>query len=262
MAGLSESSTFSLCVFCGSREGDNPQYARAAAQVGQWLGKYGHTLVYGGGSTGLMGVVSEATLQAGGLVTGIIPKSLVQREVARDNCTVQIVTQTMRERKARMLQEADAILTLPGGIGTFEELFEFWTLAQLGYHNKPMAVLNAGGYYDELIVFLQQTMEHDFTHASALDLITVGHSASSLCEDLYRQHHERLGTAPQVEQTGVWAEGDRFDSSQPMPETATPSQSAGDAAGCPFSGGQDNSAVKPEVGADPAPPPQCPMHKS
>lgn len=262
-AGM-EKKGFSLCVFCGSRAGDDPQYLQAAESMGRWIGGYGHNLVYGGGSTGMMGALSAATLESGGTVTGIIPAALMEHEVARKDCTELLVTADMHQRKALMLQKADAIITLPGGIGTFEELFEFWTLAQLGYHNKPMALANVGGYFDDFIVLLEQVQERGFVSSQALNLMLVGYSVISLGEDLYREHHERLGTGLRPVETGVWAEGDRFDHTAPA-DTGEPKV-------CPFSGkpaaaagasGQAaGAAVTPASSAEPVPPPQCPAHKS
>ena len=124
---------FSVCVYCGSRPGTQPAFAYAAGEVGRWIGDHGGQLVYGGGKNGLMGIVAQATLDAGGTVIGVIPKSMVEREWANTDCTELIVVDTMHQRKAIMAERADAFLALPGGIGTFEELFEIWTLKQLGY---------------------------------------------------------------------------------------------------------------------------------
>lgn len=243
---------FSLCVFCGSRSGDDAQYIEAAKRLGEWIGGYGYNLVYGGGCTGMMGALSEATLAAGGTVTGIIPESLVGREVARTNCTELIVTKTMHERKALMLERCNAIITLPGGIGTFEELFEFWTLSQLGYHNKPMALASVGGYFDDFVELLQTVQERDFVSGRTLDLMMVGYSAVRLAEDLYRAHQTEQENPLRPEETGVWAEGDRFDYSQPVADEEPKV--------CPFSGKEINAT--PAVSAEPVPPPQCPAHKN
>ena len=146
-----KSPAFSLCVYCGSSPGTQPVYAEIAAQTGRWIGEHGGQLVYGGGRSGLMGIVAESTLAAGGRVIGIIPQALVDREVAHLNCTELHVVDTMHERKRMMMDRADAFVALPGGIGTFEELFEVWTWRQLGYHDKPVGLLNAHGYYLSLI---------------------------------------------------------------------------------------------------------------
>ena len=121
-----KSPAFSLCVYCGSRPGANPAYAQVARSVGEWIGRHGGQLVYGGGHNGLMGLLADATLAAGGRVVGIIPKALVEREWAHKGCSELHVVDTMHERKRMMAERADAFLALPGGIGTFEEFFEVW----------------------------------------------------------------------------------------------------------------------------------------
>ena len=141
---------FSVCVYCGSRPGDNPAYTQVAQAVGQWIGAHHGQLVYGGGRSGLMGTVAEATRLAGGRVVGVIPQALVDKELANRQCDELHIVQTMHERKAMMAERSDAFLALPGGIGTFEELFEVWTWRQLGYHDKPLGLLNVTGYYDGL----------------------------------------------------------------------------------------------------------------
>jgi uncharacterized protein (TIGR00730 family) len=145
--------------------------ARAA---GHWIGSRGGQLVYGGGNNGLMGVVASATLEAGGRVVGIIPQTLVDLECAKTDCTELHVVHTMHERKQMMAERADAFLALPGGIGTFEELFEVWTWRQLGYHDKPVGIANTGGYYSGLLSFLNSSVTAGFMHPSQLGLITVG----------------------------------------------------------------------------------------
>ena len=127
---------FSLCVYCGSRMGDDPAYEASARQVGTLIGLRGWRLVYGGGRAGLMGVVADATLAAGGTAVGIIPHALMSRELGHGALTELHVVDTMHERKRMMAERADALVALPGGIGTFEELFEVWTWRQLGYHDQ------------------------------------------------------------------------------------------------------------------------------
>jgi uncharacterized protein (TIGR00730 family) len=153
---------FSVCVFCGSRPGASPIHLEHARATGQWIGSHGGQLVYGGGRTGLMGAVADATLRAGGSVIGIIPQALVTMEVAHEGCTELHVVQTMHERKRMMAERADVFLALAGGIGTFEELFEVWTWRQLGYHDKPIGMLNTAGYYDGLLAFLRSSVEQQF----------------------------------------------------------------------------------------------------
>lgn len=175
---------FSLCVYCGSRPGADPHFTAVAQAVGQWIGSHGGQLVYGGGCNGLMGTVAQATLAAGGRVTGVIPTALVEKEWANHSCTTLHVVDTMHERKRLMAEHADAFLALPGGIGTFEELFEVWTWRQLGYHDKPIGLLNVGGYYDGLLQFLRSTVDQQFMGEWQMDLIRVDHDARRLLPEL------------------------------------------------------------------------------
>ncbi len=149
---------FSICVYCGSRSGENPLFAEIARAVGDWIGTHGGQLVYGGGRSGLMGIVADATQAAGGRVVGVIPQTLVDKEHARTACDELHIVQTMHERKAMMAERSDAFLALPGGIGTFEELFEVWTWRQLGYHDKPIGLINVANYYDALLKFLRSSV--------------------------------------------------------------------------------------------------------
>lgn len=165
---------FSICVYCGSRPGTDPAFAAAATEVGRWIGEHGGQLVYGGGNNGLMGVVASAALAAGAPVVGIIPRSMVEREWAKTDCTELHVVENMHERKSMMAERADAFLALPGGIGTFEELFEAWTWRQLSFHDKPLGLLDSGGYYTDLVRFLQQAVVHGFMTQPMMDLVTVG----------------------------------------------------------------------------------------
>lgn len=176
--------TFSLCVYCGSRLGVDARYAETAQAVGQWIGERGGRLVYGGGRNGLMGVVADATLAAGGTVLGIIPQALVEREWAHADCTELVVVDTMHERKRRMAERADVFVALPGGIGTFEELFEVWTWRQLGYHDKPIGLINTRGYFDALLAFAQHSVSEGFLSAEQLALIEVSNNAIGLLRSL------------------------------------------------------------------------------
>ena len=144
---------FSFAVYCGSRFGDAPAFADAARAVGRLLGEAGASLVYGGGRVGLMGAVADAALAAGGRVVGVIPQAQMDREVGHPGLSELHVVQTMHERKQRMAERADAFLALPGGIGTLEELYEVWSWQQLGYHDKPVALLNVDGYFEPLLDF-------------------------------------------------------------------------------------------------------------
>ena len=175
---------FSVCVYCGSKPGNLPAFAESAKMVGRWIGQHGGQLVYGGGRNGLMGIVANATLAAGGRVVGVIPKALVEKEWAHTECTELHVVETMHERKQMMAQRADVFLTLPGGIGTFEEFFEVWTWRQLGYHNKPIGLLNLNGYYDPLLTFLNPVVSHEFMGSWQMDLVQSHHDAGQLLPSL------------------------------------------------------------------------------
>ena len=175
---------FSICVYCGSRPGNDPEFTHTAQQVGTWIGSHGGQLVYGGGRNGLMGAVADATLAAGGRVIGVIPKSLVDKEQAHQGCTELHVVQTMHDRKRIMAESADAFLALPGGIGTFEEFFEVWTWRQLGHHDKPIGLLNMNGYYDSMLAFLQSSASAGFMPDWLVPLISVDTQAVPLLESL------------------------------------------------------------------------------
>ncbi len=175
---------FSICVYCGSRPGNQPEFTTIAQQVGSWIGTHGGQLVYGGGRNGLMGTVADATLAAGGRVIGVIPQALVDKEQAHHGCTELLIVETMHERKRIMAERADAFLALPGGIGTFEEFFEVWTWRQLGYHDKPVGLLNMNGYYDSLLAFLQSSVDSGFMPDWLMPLITVDTQAVPLLESL------------------------------------------------------------------------------
>ena len=176
--------SFSLCVYCGSRPGARPEFAEVARAAGHWIGEHGGQLVYGGGRNGLMGTIAQATLDAGGRVVGVIPKALVEKEWANHACTELHVVETMHERKRQMAERCDAFLALPGGIGTFEEFFEAWTWRQLGYHDKPVGLLNTGGYYDGLMSFLRSTVEQEFMGGWQMDLIRVDSDVHRLMPEL------------------------------------------------------------------------------
>jgi len=188
---------FSVCVYCGSRPGTHPAYAEAARAVGHWIGRHGGQLVYGGGRNGLMGLVAQATLAAGGRVLGVIPQALVDKEMANHDCTELHVVQTMHERKRLMAEHADAFLALPGGIGTFEELFEVWTWQQLGYHDKPLGLLNTAGYYDALLGFLHQSVAQGFMSDWQMEMLRVGDDTATLLRTLVQA--AGLNTEPRLE---------------------------------------------------------------
>lgn len=165
-----------LCVFCGSSPGVNPRYRDVAGQLGRLLATKEIRLVYGGGGIGLMGALADATLAAGGQVVGVIPNGLATREVAHPHLTELEVVGTMHERKARMADLADAFLALPGGMGTFDELFEIITWAQLGIHRKPIGLLNIDHYFDPLIVMVEHAVREGFVSPHHRGLIIVADS--------------------------------------------------------------------------------------
>jgi len=163
-----------LCVFCGSSTGARPEYAAAARELGAAIAARGLELVYGGGSVGLMGILADAVLERGGRVTGVIPRALATRELLHTGLSDLHVVATMHERKALMAELAGAFVALPGGLGTFEELCEVLTWAQLGIHAKPCALLNACGYYDPLLALLDRAVEEGFVRAQHRALLIAG----------------------------------------------------------------------------------------
>lgn len=170
----------SLCVYCGSRNGDDPAHLAAAREVGRQIGLRGWQLVYGGGSTGLMGAVADAALQHGARVIGVIPHKLIQRELGHGGVSDLQVVDSMHERKHQMAMQSDAFIALPGGIGTMEEIFEVWTWRQLGYHDKPIGLLNVAGYYDGLLAFLQGSVQSGFMGPWQMDLVDASTDAAPL----------------------------------------------------------------------------------
>ena len=188
------SPTLSLCVYCGARTGTDASFEWVAAEVGREIGRRGWRLVYGGGQVGLMGVVADATLQAGGQVLGVIPKRLMDREVGHRGLTELRVVETMHERKRAMAEAADAFLALPGGIGTMEELFEVWTWRQIGYHDQPVGLLNVDGYYDPLLDFLRTMTSKGFLSEAQRDVLRTGKDPRELLDVLHAQ--ARAAQAP------------------------------------------------------------------
>ncbi len=172
----------SICVYCGSRLGDSARFVATAQEMGEAIARRGARLVYGGGRVGLMGVVADAALAAGGLVVGVIPEALLQREVGHSRLTELLVVRSMHERKQAMAERADAFVALPGGIGTLEELYEVWSWQQLGYHDKPVALLNVDGYYDPLIDFMAQSVRRGFVSEEQHRALLVDTDVRSLIE--------------------------------------------------------------------------------
>ena len=171
-----------ICVFCGSSPGASPAYAEAARQLGRLLAQRGLGLVYGGGNVGLMGILADAVLAEGGEVTGVIPHSLVAREVGHQALTDLRIVDTMHERKALMADLADGFVALPGGIGTLDEWFEIWTWAQLGLHAKPCGLLNVQGYYSPLLAFLDRMVEERFLRDTHRAFVLVDTDPASLLD--------------------------------------------------------------------------------
>jgi uncharacterized protein (TIGR00730 family) len=170
----------SLCVYCGSSSGITPNYADAARKLAQALVERKIALVYGGGNVGLMGIIADEVMRLGGHVTGVIPKALVRKEVGHRQITELHVVENMHERKAMMADLADGFIAMPGGIGTLEELFEVMTWAQLGFHDKPIGVLNVDGYYDALLAFLQHTVRQGFLRPQHASLLMVESDVAAL----------------------------------------------------------------------------------
>ncbi|MBK7662982.1 MAG: TIGR00730 family Rossman fold protein [Sterolibacteriaceae bacterium] len=189
-----------ICVFCGSQVGGHPLYAAAATAVGTLLALRSIGLVYGGGKVGLMGVVADAALAAGGEVIGVIPERLMNRELGHGGVTDLRVVDSMHERKAMMSDLSDAFIALPGGYGTFEEFFEVVTWMQLGIHAKPCGLLNVGGYYDMLLALLDHAAGESFIRPQHRGLVLVDTEPAMLLQQLldYR--------TPQIEK---WLERDQ-----------------------------------------------------
>jgi uncharacterized protein (TIGR00730 family) len=170
----------SVCVFCGASPGARPIYREAAENLGRSLAERGLTLVYGGGAVGLMGLVADAALAAGGEVIGIIPQSLERAEIGHPGLSRLEVVDGMHARKARMAELADAFIALPGGLGTLEELFEVWTWGQLGYHAKPIGLLEVDGFYARLTGFLDHLVAERFVREQHRAILQVGQSPAEL----------------------------------------------------------------------------------
>ena len=173
-----------ICVFCGSSLGNRSEYSEAAVTLGGLLAKRNIALVYGGGNVGLMGVIADAVLEAGGEVIGVIPHALAQREIAHDRVTHLHVVDSMHERKAMMADLADAFIAMPGGVGTFEEFFEAVTWTQLGLHRKPCGLLNAAGFYTPLAAFIDQAVSQGFIKPVHRASIIVDDNAERLLDTL------------------------------------------------------------------------------
>lgn len=182
----------SVAVFCGSSFGKSNVYAENAALLGKTLAMQGITLVYGGAKVGLMGVLANAALEAGGTVTGVLPRFLSIKEIAHNGLTELILVDSMHERKAKMNELCDGVIAMPGGYGTMEEFFELLTWAQLGLHKKPVGILNVDGFYDGLLSLAGNMVEKGFLKQQDRDMLLCGNNINSLLQKM------QLYTAPQV----------------------------------------------------------------
>jgi uncharacterized protein (TIGR00730 family) len=171
-----------LCVFCGANSGARPSYAKAAVALGELLAKEGIGLVYGGGNVGLMGIVADAVMSHGGDVIGVIPKSLYEKEVAHLSLPDLRVVNSMHERKAMMAELSDGFIALPGGFGTFEEIFEIITWTQLGLYKKPCGFLNIDGFYDLLSQFVGHATTQGFIRGEAPSIAVFANEPTALLE--------------------------------------------------------------------------------
>ncbi|HYD79271.1 MAG TPA: TIGR00730 family Rossman fold protein [Paucimonas sp.] len=177
----------SLCVYCGSSVGASPAYAEAARELAKAMVDQGIELVYGGGNIGLMGIIVTEVLRLGGKATGVIPKALMEREIGHVDLTKLHIVRDMHERKALMAELSDGFVAMPGGIGTLEELFEVFTWSQLGFHDKPIGLLNVAGFYDGLIGFLQHVVDQGFLKAPQASLL-VSEAAPSLLLERFKTY--------------------------------------------------------------------------
>jgi uncharacterized protein (TIGR00730 family) len=176
-----------VCVFCGSSPGARPAYGRAAHEFGHLLGTRGVDLVWGGGNVGLMGIVADAALAAGGRAIGVIPAALAERELGHSTATELHVVRTMHERKALMADLSDAFVALPGGTGTLDELFEILTWAQLGFHAKPIGLLDVEDYYTPLLTFLDGARDEGFVRPVDRARLRVERDPERLLDELARE---------------------------------------------------------------------------
>ncbi len=184
MSRSSEGSLRSVCVFCGASPGADPAFMQAARALGAALAATERTLVYGGAKVGLMGAIADAVLAAGGKVIGVIPQALVDKEVAHGGLTELLVVSSMHERKQTMADRADAFIALPGGLGTLEELFEVWTWAQLGLHQKPLALFGPPPFFAPLLAYLDSLVAQKFVRPEHRALIAVDDDPHALLERL------------------------------------------------------------------------------
>jgi uncharacterized protein (TIGR00730 family) len=190
-----------VCIYAGSNPGADPAYANAARALGAFLADRGIGVVYGGGKVGLMGVIADAALAAGGEVIGVMPQALIDREIGHPGLTELKVVDTMHERKALMAELADAFIAVPGGIGTLEELIEVYTWSQLGIHDKACGVLNVRGYYDGLIAFLDHAVTAAFLRPQHRAVLSVAEDPAELLDRLADYEPPRVAKWLELDQT-------------------------------------------------------------
>lgn len=192
----------SICVFCGSNAGTNPEYAKAAKELGHLLVEKDIRLIFGGGNVGLMGIIADAVLERGGEAIGVIPHFLMDKEVGHTGLTEMKMVDTMHQRKELMADLSDAFITMPGGIGTMEEFFEIFTWGQLGLHPKPFGILNVGGYYDHLLAFFENMVNERFLSQTNYDMLYASKSPTDLLQQLQ-------GYQPNTEHQEKWLDRTR-----------------------------------------------------
>ncbi|GAC1318858.1 MAG: TIGR00730 family Rossman fold protein [Collimonas sp.] len=161
----------SLCIYCGSSPGATPVYAQAARELAQAMVEQNIALVYGGGNVGLMGIIADEVMRLGGQATGVIPEALLKKELGHNGLTQLHIVKDMHERKAMMADLSDGFIAMPGGVGTLEELFEVFTWAQLGFHQKPIGLLNVDGFYDGLLQFIQHMVSQRFLKGEQAEIL-------------------------------------------------------------------------------------------
>ncbi|KAH0767813.1 hypothetical protein KY285_003684 [Solanum tuberosum] len=207
-----------ICVFCGSSSGKKPTYQEAATELGKQLVEKGIDLVYGGGSVGLMGLVSQAVHDGGRHVLGVIPRTLMPREITGETIGEVRAVSGMHQRKAEMARQADAFIALPGGYGTLEELLEVITWAQLGIHRKPVGLLNVEGYYNCLLSFLDKAVDEGFISPIARKIIVSAQTA----QQLVKQLEEHIPETDEITSNLIWDEGiQRFNYTTTESEVST-----------------------------------------
>lgn len=182
-----------LCVYCGSNRGNSPAFADAAVELGKALASRGIGLVYGGGHVGLMGLIADAVVSGGGEVIGVIPQSLQDKELGHAGLTELHIVGSMHERKQLMADSSDGFIAMPGGIGTLEELFETFTWLQLGFHDKPVALLNVGGFYDGIVAFVSQLTRDGFLKPAHEACLLVDDRVEPLLEKMHHFQPPQLG---------------------------------------------------------------------